>query len=97
MDKLTLLTANVRGLKNKRKRHSIVRFQKLNGKYDSIALQECHITTRLTRKHSCGNSSGEFYSLGINHSLGQITLVSKKWAENAQCLYTKTTEYCCSA
>ena len=87
MDKLQLVTFNVRGLKNKRKRLSVFKSLKAE-KYDVVCLQETYITTN-QEAHTWELQWGGklFYSLGTCHSRGQIILVAKKWKENVQCLY----------
>ena len=44
MESLRAISINVRGLKNKKKRHCIINFMKKE-KYDIVAIQERHITT----------------------------------------------------
>jgi len=45
VNQLRLLTVNVRGLKNKRKRKSVFSFLQ-KGNYDIVGLQECHVSTK---------------------------------------------------
>jgi exonuclease III len=87
MDKLQIVTLNVRGLKNKRKRRSSFHFLRKE-KYDIVALQECHISTNDEAKNWEIQWGGKmFYSLGSNHRLGQIFLVAKKWADKVSLIY----------
>lgn len=57
-------------------------------KYDVVALQECHISSQEEANIWETQWAGKlFYSLGNNHSLGQITLISKKLMENSNCVH----------
>ncbi|WP_419615349.1 endonuclease/exonuclease/phosphatase family protein, partial [Thiolapillus sp.] len=74
-------------MKNKNKRHTIFSFFRKR-KYDIIGLQECHISTAKEAEQWEMQWGGKlFYSLGTNHSLGHITLVSKSCMQNTQCIY----------
>lgn len=87
MDSLRLLTFNVRGLKNKRKRQSILNLIKRD-KYDITVLQECHITTDEEAAQWELQYGGKlFYSRGTARSLGQIILINKTLMQNAILLY----------
>ena len=87
MEKIHISTLNVRGLKNNQKRRSC--FQLLRkGKYDIIALQECHISTNQEAEQWEIQWGGKlFCSLGSSHRLGQIFLVANKWTDRAKCIY----------
>ena len=72
---LKIVTLNVRGLRNKKKRLSLFRLLK-EGHYDIIALQETHLTE--TDIHIIENEWGKnfHFSAGTNRSKGLITLFS---------------------
>ena len=69
------------------KRFSTFSFLKKE-KLDIVALQESHISTN-EEAHLWELQWGGklFHSLGSSHSLGQITLVSKKLMDNTRCIY----------
>ena len=56
--------------------------------YDIIGLQEFHISTAKEAEQWEMQWGGKlFYLLGTNHSLGHITLGSKSYMQNTQCIY----------
>lgn len=68
MDQLRVLTVNVRGLKNKRKRKSVFSFLQ-KGNYDIVGRQECHVLTKEEKKSWELQWGGKvFYSLGTSQS-----------------------------
>ena len=70
---LKILTLNVRGLRNKKKRYTLFQLVK-EGKYDIIALQETHFTENSINIIENEWGKNFHYSAGTNRSKGLITL-----------------------
>ena len=87
---LSIVTVNVRGLKNKKKRHCVFNFVK-KGKYDVVALQECHITSEQEATQWELQWGGKlYYTSGTARSLGQTLLVNKKHMQHSELIYQES-------
>ena len=87
MDTIRVISLNVRGLKNKRKRQCIFNLVKKE-KYDLINLQECHITTEEEAAQWELQFGGKlFYSSGTARSLDQAVLINKSLMQSAELVF----------
>ena len=77
MDKLSLMSFNVRGLRDQNKRLQIYKFLKEKG-YDIILLQETHSTIQDTQYWSTQWSGKMYFSHGKNNSKGTAILINRK-------------------
>ena len=83
MDKLRIVSLNVRGMKNKTKRKSLLLHFK-NNKYDIICLQESHLTTsdvNLLKREWGGRV---YHNEGTSRSRGEVILISKHFKGEVQ-------------
>ena len=77
MDKLRIISLNVRGMGTKEKRNTLFKYFREN-KYDVICLQETHSTARVTDLWCMEWGSNIFFSHGSSNSRGVCILVNKR-------------------
>ena len=88
MNKIRIISLNVRGLRNKYKRIAIFNYLKTN-KFDIVCLQETHLTEKDVPIWEKQWGGSIFYNEGTNRSKGEIILISRHFPGNVELIISE--------